>query len=179
MNLFRLSHLAMSGPVVRGVLFLSLAFCLSAAAQESVSARVQWYGIYTAGETKEIDDPTSPTGKRFTTTPRPPASNSDRIPAQHLRFGLVYVLSGGADNKTVSVKHVYRFPPGGMPDRVAGGTRSTYEHIMEGVKMGSTTLIGWSFEGAAVDQMPLGDWTFEVWYDGRKLVEQHFTVIQL
>jgi hypothetical protein len=74
---------------------ITLAFCQAAAAQGNVSAQVIWYGIYTVSKSREIDDPRSPTGQRYKSTPVSPASNANRIPGKEgLHFGLGYVLSG-------------------------------------------------------------------------------------
>ena len=95
----------------------SLLLCQAALAQ-NVSARIDWYGVYTAQKSEEIDDPTSPTGKRFITTPVPPASNTDQIPGRdNVRFGYSYTVTGGRAGSLVTVKHVYRFPGRGMPDK--------------------------------------------------------------
>ena len=116
-------------------------------------------------------------GKRYVSTPVAPTSNGDRIPGKEgVRFGYSYVLSGKRGTAEM-VKHVYRFPPGGMPDKVAGGTRSTYEHV-EQHKIGEHVLIGWSFKDSPPERIVLGDWSIEVWQGGRKLAEKRFTVYQ-
>jgi hypothetical protein len=154
---------------------ISLTLCQAAAAQGTVSAQVAWYGIYTTTESQEINDPTSPTGKRYVSTSVPPTSNTDRIPGKEgVRFGLSYTLSGQAAGD-VTVKQVYRFPPGGMPDKVSGETRSTFE-LVRPVEVGKPVLMGWSFVNAPPKQILPGTWTFEVWQGDRKLVEQSFTV---
>ena len=156
------------------VFLLSFYVCQPASAQ-SVSGRVAWYGLYTVSDSKEIKDPTSPTGSRFISTPIPPTSNTTEIPGKQIRFGMAYVLSGNG-GKEVTVKHVYRFPAPGMPDSVAGGTRSTYEFVRK-ASMGENVLMGWSFEGASPEQIVLGEWILEVWTNNRKVVEKHFSVV--
>jgi Domain of unknown function (DUF3859) len=153
----------------------SLALCQAAAAQGDVSAQVAWYGVYTVGKSQEIDDPASPTGKRYVATPVPPTANSGRIPGtQGVHFGLSFVLAGPAGAE-FTVKEVYRFPPGGIPDKVNGGTRSTYESVQQAT-VGKPVLMGWNFETAPPEERVIGDWTFEVWQGGRKLLGQTFTV---
>ena len=149
---------------------VGLSLCQAMAAQSTVSARIVWYGIYTTSASKEIDDPDSPTGKRYVSTPVPPAVNSDRIPVEELRFGIGYVLSARA--RAVTVKHVYRFPPGGIVDRSSGQT-STGTELVEQHNTGEVTLMGWNMAGAS---MVPGVWTFEVWYGDRKLLEKQFTL---
>ena len=152
---------------------VSLVLCQPASAQ-SVSGRVAWYGLYTVSKSQEIKDPTSPTGSRFVSTPIAPKSNTAEIPGKQIRFGMSYVLSGGRGQ--VTVKHVYRFPPPGMPDNQTGGPRTTYEFIRKD-NMGEPVLMGWSFEGASTEQIVLGTWIFEVWTGNRKVVEKHFNVV--
>ena len=154
-------------------LLLALLFCQPVSAQ-SVSARVQWWGIYTVEDTKKVDDPTSPTGTRYVSKPIAPDRNTILIPARHLRFGMSYVLEG-RKGRDVTVKHLYRFPKPGMPDTKKGGMRSTYEHV-RGARVGDPVLMGWSFEGADRDQMVEGEWVFEVWQGGRRILDQRFTV---
>jgi hypothetical protein len=152
---------------------VTLFLCQSASAQ-GISGRVAWYGVYTVSKSEEIKDPTSPTGSRFVSTPVPPKSNAAQIPGKQIRFGMSYVLSGGP--KQVTVKHVYRFPPPGMPDTATGGPRTTYEFIRK-ANMGEHVLMGWSFEGASPEQIVLGEWILEVWTNNRKVVEKHFNVV--
>ena len=161
--------------MIRASLVLLLSFyAFQPAAAQSVSGRVAWYGLYTVSASKEIKDPTSPTGSRFVSTPIAPTSNTAEIPGKQIRFGMSYVLSGGRGQ--VTVKHVYRFPPPGMPDNQTGGPRTTYEFIRKD-NMGEPVLMGWSFEGASTQQIVLGTWIFEVWTGNRKVVEKHFNVV--
>jgi hypothetical protein len=154
---------------------MSLALCQAATAQGNVSAQVAWYGVYTITKSQELDEPTSPTGKRYVSTPVPPTSNTDRVPGKDgVHFGLSYTLSGQAAAE-VTVKHIYRFPPGGMPDEVSGGQRSTFERVRQ-VEVGKPVLMGWSFVDAPAKQIVTGTWTFEVWQGDRKLVGQSFMV---
>jgi hypothetical protein len=153
---------------------MSLLLCQTASAQ-SVSGRVQWFGVYTVSKSQEIKDPTSPTGSRYVSTPVAPASNIAEIPGKQLRFGISYVLNGKRGSQ-VTVKHVYRFPAPGMPDTQLGGPRTTYEFIRKD-NIGEPVLMGWSFEGASDEQIVLGEWIFEVWTNNRKVVEKHLTVV--
>jgi hypothetical protein len=158
-----------------GAFFACTAFLFisqAAFAQTRVYARVDWFGIYTIRNTPEPNDPS---GKRYVSTPAALESNTDRVPGKEgVRFGFSYTLSGEKGAK-VTVKHVYRFPTGGMPDRVVGGFRSTHEQIREDV-VGERVLIGWSFIGAPPDQIVIGEWSLEVWQGSEKLVEKKFNV---
>jgi len=154
---------------------ITLALCQAAAARGNVSARIIWYGIYTVSKSREINDPRSPTGTRYRSTPEPAASNTDRIPGkQGLHFGFGYVLSG-APGTHVTVMQLYRFPPGGMPDIIRGGARSTLNRTRR-VKVGKSLLMGWNFQDSPPEQILIGNWTFEVWRAHHKLLEQTFSV---
>jgi hypothetical protein len=142
-----------------------------------LSARLEWYGVYTASKTKEIADPTSPTGVRYESTPLAPPSSNDRIPGKEgIHFGFSYVLSGQR-GATVTVKRIVRFPPGGMLDKIAGGSRSTQESVGENT-IGDPHLFGYSFKDAEPEQILFGEWSMEVWQGGHKLAEKRFTVFQ-
>ncbi len=143
-------------------------------AQANVSARVLWYGIFTMGKRTEINDPNSPTGKRYLASTQGPRTNSAAIPARQLSFGVGYVFAGPRRGTPVNVKHVYRFPAGGMPD-TGSGVRTTYEENFS-LDVGQTGHIGWSFSNEYPQQIVPGAWVFEVWVDGRRLIEQQFTV---
>ncbi len=162
--------------MIRAVLLCVVSLFLSQSAMAQVtSGRVIWYGIYTVSKSQEIKDPTSPTGSRYVSTPVAPRSSAETIPGKQLRFGMSYALNGKAGVQ-VTVKHVYRFPPPGMPDTATGGPRTTYEFVRKD-NIGEPVLMGWSFEGATPEQIVLGEWIFEVWTGNRKVVEKHFTVV--
>jgi len=144
-------------------------------AQSNVSARLEWYGTYAIKNTEETNDPASPGGHRVVTTPIPPKSNIDRIPGrQGVRFGFSYVLSGGT-SQDVAVKHVVRFPQGGMPVAQTGGGVTFYSRPQTS-RIGEPEVLGWSFEGASPERILIGEWTFELWQGDRKLLERRFTV---
>lgn len=148
-------------------LFISQA----AFAQTHVAARVDWYGIYTISNRPEPNDPS---GKRYVGTPVA-VDSTDRIPGKEgVRFGFSYTLSG-EKGANVTVKHVYRFPAGGMPDKVSGSSRSAVEQTRE-VVIAEPVLIGWSFVGAPPENIVIGEWSLEVWQGDQKLVEKKFTV---
>ena len=163
------------GGVMRSILvaLLSLVFCQAALAQNS--AKIDWYGVYTNKDSKEISDPTSPTGKRFITTPIRPASDSLDIPADDkTRFGFSYTVNGREGGR-VTVKHVYRFPPPGMPDAQSGSMRTGYERTREN-NIGESVLIGWSFDGAPPERIVFGEWSMEVWQGNRIIAQRKFNV---
>ena len=96
---------------------------------QAASGRVVWYGIYTVSESQ--GDQGSDLADRQPFCQHAGATEDQhrrQFRAKHFRFGMSYVLSGKAGNQ-VTVKHVYRFPPPGMPDAATGGPRTTYEFV--------------------------------------------------
>ena len=143
----------------------------------AISARFDWYGVYTKSKAETIKDASSPTGQRFVTTPVAPRENSDRIPGRDdVQFGASYILSGNK-GRNVTVKHVYLFPGDGMPNSATGEKVEKYEFTRDDA-MGDPVLIGWSFENAPPERIVLGDWILQVWAGDRLLLEKRFTVYQ-
>lgn len=157
------------------ICLISLTFYQAASAQGGASARLEWYGVYTTKNEKEIDDPTSPTGKRFTVTPVAPRSNTDQIPGRDdVRFGLSYIISG-TSLKSIRVKEVYVFPPPGMPDSVSHNPHDQYEAV-DDAEVGVPHLMGWSFQSAPAERIVIGTWRFQVWQGNQLLLEKSFNV---
>jgi len=160
---------------MRAILVAAFSLMLCGAAFAQNSAKIDWYGVYTSKDSQEIKDPTSPTGKRYVTTPIPPASNSLDIPADDTtRFGFSYTVNGRPGGR-VTVKHVYRFPPPGMPDAATGAFRTGYERTREN-NIGESVLIGWSFDGAPPERIVYGEWSMEVWQGNRIIAQRKFNV---
>jgi len=146
-----------------------------AQAPAAISARYEWYGVYTKSKSETVKDVSSPTGQRFVTTPVAPRENSDRIPGREdVQFGVSYVLSGNK-GRNVKVRHVYLFPDDGMPNSATGEKVKTYEFVRDDA-MGDPVLVGWSFENAPSERIVLGDWILQVWAGPQLLLEKRFTV---
>jgi hypothetical protein len=159
------------------LVFAAWAYAAPAHAQTAISARFDWYGVYTQSKSETIKDSSSPTGQRFVTTPVAPSENSDRVPGRDdVQFGVSYVLSGN-HGRNVMVKHVYLFPGEGMPNSTTGEKMKTYEFVREDA-MGDPVLIGWSFHNAPPERIVFGDWILQVWAGNRLLLEKHMTVYE-
>jgi hypothetical protein len=148
---------------------------LQAAHAQSVSARIQWYGTYAVSDSKTVDDPHSPTGRRLISTPIPPKSNTDQIPGRDgVRFGFSYVMSGN-NGQDVTIRRVFRFPGDGMPNVSSGQKTMAYEDTQT-YAVGEPILMGWSFEGAPPERILFGEWSLEVWLGNHKLISKRFMV---
>lgn len=159
----------------QNLLGLCLALCLAAAtpaSAQTVRAAEQWYGLYTVEGVETIEDPSAPGGKRRVSGKiREPVVNSSRIahtPGSYFGFG--YVLKGPPSSETIVMRHVQIFPPPGARDDTGKlheriDTRlnlNTGRDLFIGISMGNNTI--------------LGTWTFQVWHEGRVLLERKFEV---
>lgn len=152
---------------------LFFAFAAGASAQSGVRAELLWYGLYTAGETKSFDDPTSPTGKRHESTGiQGPRVSDDRIAlGEEVRFGFGYVIRDGRRGDKVRTRHIYRHPA--IPGRDGKLQRTT---TIDGEdEVGVNSHIGWRLGGQEARDYE-GEWTLEVWSGNRKLLSQRFTL---
>ena len=153
--------------------FVAIACLLmcQAASPQTLSARIEWFGIYTLGTIRDANDPA---GRRPVSAPVQ-GQSTDRIPGKEgVRFGFSYILSGDKKGTKVTVKHVYKFPGGGLP--APGGPRTMIEQAREDL-IGEPVLVGWSFVGAPPENIVAGEWSLEVWRGDQKLVEKKFTVL--
>ncbi|MBY0531305.1 MAG: hypothetical protein K2P86_04975 [Xanthobacteraceae bacterium] len=152
-------------------------FSFTTEAQESLRAQEVWFGHYTSGELKSIDDPNSPTGKHhFSSNTRGPAQNLDRIaikPDGLTSFGFGYQLTGVPKGTRVRTIHIIRFPGKGVPGR-DGRLQETSTLPGEDV-VGDEAHIGWRMNGKEPKEYE-GVWTFQVWSEQRLLLERRFTV---
>jgi len=147
----------------------------SALAQEAVvtGAAIQWYGIYTVAETKEVKDPNSVTGTRLVSGGIVgPATNSDRIAVSDgIRFGFGYRLLGRPGSAVVPIVHVTEFSGAGG----IGGTGKKSEKINYNLGINQAGLfIGRKMGDAATE--PTGDYKFQIWHKNRMLLEKQITV---
>jgi len=90
-----------------------------------------------------------------------------------LEFGYEYVVVGEPDGADVSLDAVYRFPSPGLKDPESA--EPTLEsRVARKKKIGEPTYIGYGFDNDW--EIVPGTWTFEIWYEGRKLAGKSFTV---
>jgi hypothetical protein len=157
------------------LLWLVAPLLVQAAHAQGVSARLQWYGVYTVSDSKSIEDPRSPTGVRVIQTPIAPASNVDRIPGRDdVRFGMSFVLDG-LRGQQVTIRRVYRFPGDGMPNASTGAKTMTYEDTPS-FNAGDEVLMGWSFIGAPPDRIVFGEWILEAWVGNEMIIGRRFMI---
>ena len=92
-----------------------------------------------------------------------------------LRFGYTYKLFGRRAGAKVSLRFVGLFPARGLRNPQTG--RTTHKDQVTAVNaMGERYVNLYTFEHDW--EIVPGVWTFQIWYQGRKLAEQSFTVVK-
>jgi Domain of unknown function (DUF3859) len=135
-------------------------------------AHVTWYGVYQARDDAAVEDKSSFTKKRTISSGIvPPEINSNQIPAVlGSRFGFGFILSGAPT--VVKLKIVRNFPAEGIRDSRTGERH--FSEQAEYTSVNRNLFFGYIFDRD--DELVPGLWSFEVWDDDRKLLEQSFTV---
>jgi hypothetical protein len=139
-------------------------------------AEITWYGVYQAEQARVVQEPGALSGTRkVSTNITPPSVNSVRVAiADNTRFGFGFRLNGDPSGAAVKLKIVQRMPPPGALNAVTG-KRSRLGEFEANAKIGASNLFtGWLIGKAA--SAPAGNWTFEIWHDGRKLTGKTFTL---
>lgn len=159
---------------------IAMALALAAASAASAqSARVDRIdivdkGIYTITLGEQTTGVNTPSG---TVTAVPIAKNTEAtttIPARlGVEFGLRYLIVGAPNAAEVTVDIVNTYPKPGLVDP-ADPKPILESRFSRQKKIGEPIYLGYGFENAW--EMVPGTWTFEIWYQGRKLAEQSFTV---
>ena len=132
-------------------------------------------GTYKVGKSKEIDNPDISTGHRYearVTLIR----RTTTIPAKAgVSFGLDIMIRGRPRGKVVPFRIVWRYPAPGLRNPDTGKTKLVDDYIDQKA-LDERTSFFWQLgeEWVAVP----GVWTFEIWYEGRKLAKQSFTLVR-
>ena len=156
-----------------GLLVLSLTQVASA--QNKVTGgRVTEFGLYRIDVVRVVVDSLAASGNRGTATNivliQPTAGLSGKVGTQ---FGYRYTVDGPVAGDTVQLKLVTRFPPTGVRNPATGTTTFMNQRMVRGV-VGASSWTGYSLDDPW--EVVPGVWTFEVWYNDKKLISQNFTV---
>ena len=148
---------------------------LGAVLHHDPSGRVLQYGIYErvrGGAVVESKNTT--TGKALSRVTIQQLEQTNNIPVdKEVYFAYQYRLSNLSNkNAVINLKRILIHPEITLPD----GTKKTgSEYMIKGkVKRGEV----FAFDGYAFNEdyeLVEGDWIFQIWYEGRMLVEQKFT----
>lgn len=99
---------------------------------------------------------------------------TNKIPAiKDLAFGFQYIVHGKPLSEKVKLKSLIIFPESGLMNPKTGEAGYKYEGIIY-AKIGKIKRFGYVFREEWL--MVPGNWTFQIWYEGKKLAEKTFTV---
>ena len=131
-------------------------------------------GIYTVETGEETPDPKAPTGTIAAVTTVTNVEATTAIPAKvGLEFGLRYVVMGEPAGVEVPLDFVITYPAPGLADP-ADPTPLLESRYSRTKKIGETVYLGYGFENPW--EIVPGTWTFEIWFEGRRLASQSFAV---
>jgi hypothetical protein len=132
------------------------------------------YGIYTADVDNAVLAPGTPVGATTEMSDVKHAATTRTIPAQlGVHFGFRYIVVGSPSGVTLPFHMVTIFPKPGLRAHPGARPQSRSEYDKP-VTIGTRTYRDYSFDQAW--EIVPGVWTFQIWYQGRMLAEQKFTV---
>ena len=139
-------------------------------------AEVSKPGIYSAKVTKRIADKSISTGTRNEVGEIRNTEITTLIPAKvNMFFGLEGTVIGAPKGTGIPVRIVWRYPQPGLKNP-AGGAAKLIDEYMDSAVIGKNFQFFWQLTRDW--QIVPGVWTFEMWYQGRKLVSQNFTLVK-
>ena len=131
-------------------------------------------GTYAITIGEETPDPNTPTGKIAAVTTVKNLKATTTIPGRvGVEFGFQYVVVGEPAGTEVSLDMVNTYPAPGLVDP-ADPKPLLESRYSRKKKIGDTVYLGYGFENPW--EIVPGTWTFEIWFEGKKLAEQSFTV---
>jgi hypothetical protein len=139
-------------------------------------AEVVRRGLYEAGTLTTIDDDSISTGHRTTAKKMTFKENTTRIVAKDgVVFGLDLVVHGSPRGRTIPVRVVWRYPEPGLRNPSTRDVKFRDEYD-DKQTIGTEGTYYWTL-GDEWTRVP-GDWTFELWYNGRMLTSKTFTLVK-
>ncbi|HEX4325284.1 MAG TPA: DUF3859 domain-containing protein [Burkholderiales bacterium] len=125
---------------------------------QEVGVEILWYGVVNGDED-------TPQGEI-------PEKN-DHVPArQGAEFGVAYAVYGVPEGTKVKLRQVARYPAPGR--RPAGGKLQKTEEADQECEAGETCFTSYAIE--TKDELLPGEWRLELYYRGRKVMEQRFVM---
>lgn len=162
-------------------LILSLPLLLAAFGVHAADLRVERIdvvdkGIYAIEAGSETADADTPTGAITAVTTARLIESAATIPARiGVEFGLRFVVVGEPEGAEVTLDIVNIYPEPGL--RVPGSQTALHTSEYRRTKrVGDTAYLGYGLENDW--ELVPGTWTFQIWHDGRKLVEETFAVVE-
>ncbi len=163
--------------MITGIVALAMSASLACGQSPRVDgAEVVNPGIYSAKVTKRIEDKSISTGNRNVVSEIENIEITTLIPAKvEMFFGLEGTIFGAPKGARIPVKIVWRYPQPGL-NNPAGGAAKLTDEYMDSVNIGNTFQFFWQLTQDW--QIVPGVWTFEMWYQGLKLISQNFTLVK-
>ena len=152
---------------------------LASDAGQKPAGRISSYGLMkVASDPTQVKNPNAPSGKEFQVRPAEVTftEQTDTVSARiNTVFGFQYTLSDLPPNARVKVRQVVKHPLIKFPHgKASRGYVTNFE--LEVTAQGTADRgIGYLFEEE--HELVPGKWTFEIWYEGKKLVGKTFTVV--
>ena len=139
-------------------------------AQEATSAKILDYGIYTQKTESTVKEANSPTPLRDVINDVKFIETTTRIPAKKdVCFGFRFIIEGKPHESDIVIVKKMIHPP----ISEAGRTYTSNEYELT-YTLGTERTTGFIF-GSDYVMVP-GEWTIQIFSQGKKLLEQTFTV---
>ena len=155
-------------------LFIAL-FCITVArAAERPMAEIVDYGIYTGEQNEVILETNTPTGSvlqgrgvsRL-------VKQTTKIPAKlGTQFGFRFVVHGKKEDGEIKLHTVWLYPE--ITDSKTGRKSTRFDANCHGKPEDRNDGIMWTFTEPS--ELVSGEWTFQVYRDGEKILEKRFDV---
>jgi hypothetical protein len=154
-------------------------FCIvsARAADAAVVAaiRIMEFGIYTGRRGKDVDRPEAAAGRTWEMHDYTSVTRTDRIPlTRGLTFGTKYIVQGSPSGRPITLTWVTRFPKKGVT--TPQGVKATHDEHPWGATIGKPTWRSYTFDHDW--ELVPGEWVFEFYYQGRKLAEKRFMIVE-
>ena len=99
---------------------------------------------------------------------------TNKIPARlGVEFGIEYVINSAPKGGAMQITHVIRYPGKGLAQPTGKTLKMSRERLK--VRIGYPVLHGFGFDQAS--EIVPGDWVFEVWKNGTRLLRKKLTVM--
>ena len=129
------------------------------------------YGIIETEQNTIVPDKNSPTGHQYLFSDARLLSKTASIPARMgTTFGVMWTPTGPS-SEIIEVMRVIRMP--GIKNPATGEVVHKWVGKIE-AELGSPNALTYTI-GADWQAVP-GTWTFEIWYQGRKVIDHSFTL---
>jgi hypothetical protein len=152
---------------------LVAAACTSLPSRPILRGRVNEYGLFEVfGRERVPSGAPTPDGTVTLSSDNRFTQHTDQVPARiGVKFGFTYTLQG-ITKRTVALQKVVKHP---AFRNTRGKIERTYSVTYQSSREDAASSL-WGYELGRSEELVPGVWVFELWYKGRKLLSQSFTV---